>query len=217
MNELLEKFSKKYYSLLTEDFSGINLTRITDWDDFQNKQIKDSIAPYDQIAFFKDKMEEDSLKVDVGFGGGFPLLPMAFTLPKRKFLGIETRRKKVDVVSQISDELKLKNVSFLHSRIEGTLFDIESVITLKAVGKVYDFLSKINTTKKVTVFFYKGPGFYEQESDQIKKASKNWDIVCEEELIVPFTEKRIIIGFQNKNVLHGTKKTNDLVKISQFK
>jgi 16S rRNA (guanine527-N7)-methyltransferase len=209
------EFSRKYYDLLTTEFSGINLTRITDYDEFVLKQIDDSLAPLYQSEVFVSELNKTGVMVDIGFGGGFPILPMANELKDKSFIGIETRNKKVTVVTQIGKALGLDNFKLIHSRIENIIFDKPVTCTLKAVGKVNDFLSKINSTKEITVFFYKGPGFYELEEDQIKLAKKKWDVIEEKELSVKGTEKRLLIGFKSKNVPCGTTKvTNELVKLS---
>ena len=213
----MNSFTKKYYDLLTGEYSGINLTRITDIDEFQSKQIDDSILPIHHSDIFKSSIDSAELIIDVGFGGGFPLLPLAHIFPEKKFLGIETRGKKVDVVEDIANKLGLTNISFLHARIEKVLIDKETVVTFKAVGKVNDFLSKINSNKKVKVFFYKGPNFYKLEEDQIKNALKSWEIIEEKEIQLPGTEGRLLIGFTNKKVPCGTISSNQLVKVSSIK
>ena len=213
----MNKFSREYFDLLTSEYAGINLTRINEFNDFHNKQILDSIAPYEESTIYKEYVDKADFCLDIGFGGGFPILPMAKILPNKKFIGVETRNKKVKVVRDIAEKLNLKNVKLHHCRIENILIDRNTVCMLKAVGKVYDFLSKINSTKSVTVFFYKGPSFYEQEADQIEKAKKNWEIVENKVLDVPGTEKRLIVGFRSKNVPCGTAKiTNQLVKLSSI-
>jgi 16S rRNA (guanine527-N7)-methyltransferase len=213
----MQDFAKQYFDLLNGDFAGINLTRIKDFDDFYNKQILDSVIPLEQSQTFQDAINSHDLYIDVGFGGGFPILPLAHRLPKKSFIGIETRKKKCDVVGQIADRLKISNVSFQHARIENVLIDKEAVVSFKAVGKVNDFLLKLNPSTKIKVFFYKGPGFYDLEKDQIELAKKEWNIICEDELVVPGTEKRYLIGFENKNVLRGTKDIKQLVKVSDIK
>lgn len=212
----MKEFAKEYFRLLTEDYKTINLTRINEYSDFFNKQIIDSIEVYKQSIVFKEALDRSKIMIDIGFGGGFPILPMANLLSDIKFLGIETRKKKCTVVGEISDKLGLRNVNFLHSRIEEVLIDKEVVCTLKAVGKVGDFLSRINTSKKIKVFFYKGPGFYELEKESLQTALRDWKIIEEKEIIVPNTDKRLIIGFENKNVPHGTVKDNKLVKVSSI-
>lgn len=213
---MMDQFTKDYYRLLTEDYVGINLTRIIDFEEFRNKQIEDSIISYKKSTRFKMDLDKCQLMVDVGFGGGFPILPMAKLLPNYKFFGIETRNKKVITVGKIAEELGLKNIHLIHSRVENILFDINTVVTFKAVGKVWDFLSKLSTTKKIQVYFYKGPNFYELEKDQIEIAKKSWNIIEETEFIVPGTDKRYLIGFENKERIISANNVNQLVKLSTF-
>ena len=91
-------------------------------------------------------------------------------------------------------------------------------ITLKAVGKVADFLSKINANQQVQVFFYKGPNFYSLEKEQIDLALEGWDIIEEIEINLPGVDKRYLIGFQNKNLLSKStnKQLKNLVKLSDL-
>jgi 16S rRNA (guanine527-N7)-methyltransferase len=213
----MKQFVLKYYELLTDTYRSINLTRITNYDDFYTKQILDSIEPIHQSKTFEAGLAKFNLIIDVGFGGGFPILPLAFQLPNHQFIGIETRRKKVDVVSEIASSLQILNTKFLHERIENILIDLDAIITFKAVGKVYDFLSKINIKPNINVevYFYKAKNFYELEQNQLTLAQEFWEIICEDEISIPGVDKRYLIGFKNKhkNVPRGTK---DLVKVSSI-
>lgn len=211
---MVDKFSEQYFELLNNEYKGINLTRITDFNDFLNKQIVDSIKPLEASPVFKNSLDKSKRLVDVGFGGGFPILPLANICDKYQFVGIETRGKKVKVVAEIAEVLGLKNVSLFHERIENVFIDVPAVVSFKAVGKVWDFLNKINTNQKLQVFFYKGPNFYTLEADQIKKAKEEWNIIEEVEIEVEGTEKRLLIGFENKNVPRGTKQK--LVNLSSL-
>ena len=78
------------------------------------------------------------------------------------------------VVSEIANKLALNNVNLIHERIENIFIDIPAICTFKAVGKVHDFLCKINTDQKLQVFFYKGPNFYTLEQEQINLSKKDW-------------------------------------------
>lgn len=212
----MNNFSRKYFDLLTNEYRGINLTRINEFNEFQDKQITDSIKPYEVSDVFQKLINKYGLFVDIGFGGGFPILPMANLLPEVNFVGVETRNKKVKVVAEIANKLDLKNVRLVHSRIEDFYLDKNCVCTLKAVGKVNDFLSRISTNKEIFVFFYKGPNFYELEKDELVQAQLNWEIIEETQIQVPGTEKRYLIGFRNKNVLRGTNNIKNLVKLSSI-
>jgi 16S rRNA (guanine527-N7)-methyltransferase len=44
----LDQFTDKYLELLTGEYAGINLTRITNAQEFKDKQIIDSLAPLEQ-------------------------------------------------------------------------------------------------------------------------------------------------------------------------
>ncbi|MBC75726.1 MAG: hypothetical protein CME64_06900 [Halobacteriovoraceae bacterium] len=213
---MIEEFAKDYFDLLVGEYAGINLTRINDFDEFYNKQILDSIEPIQQSKIFFDEIKAKGAFIDVGFGGGFPLLPLAKILPEIQFFGIETRNKKVKVVSEIANKLGLNNIKFLHSRIENVLIDRSAVCSLKAVGKVNDFLEKFNSDQDISVYFYKGPNFYELEGDQLKVAKRNWSVKEEREIIIPGTDKRYLIGFEPKNVPCGTKRIKQLVKVSDI-
>ena len=103
-------------------------------------------------------------------------------------------------------------------RIENLLFNQSVSVSFKAVGKVNDFLSKLNADTEIKVFFYKGPNFYQVEQEQLKSATKDWELVEEKEIKLQGIEKRYIFGFKNKTVLRRTqdKTTNNLVKLSQL-
>jgi 16S rRNA (guanine527-N7)-methyltransferase len=207
-------FSTRYLQILNTKLKGLNLTKILDPDEFYNKQILDSIYPYQQSDFFKQQVEKYRIVVDVGFGGGFPILPLAHLLPHIQFIGVETRRKKVDAVKLLAGELGLKNVKLIHSRLEDFFIDKESVITFKAVGTIGNYLPIIHHSKNVSVFFYKGPSFYELESKDLEAVKKDWLLHPVSELDVPNTEKRILVPFTNQNVPRGTPKS--LVKLTDF-
>ena len=90
----MKEFSQKYLELLTGEFSGINLTRIDGPEEFYNKQILDSVLPMEKSAVFRNALEKTKILVDIGFGGGFPILPLAFKNLDKKFYGFEKKEKK---------------------------------------------------------------------------------------------------------------------------
>lgn len=211
----MKEFAKKYLDLLTGEFAGINLTRIESPDDFYNKQILDSVMPMTESKVFRNCLENTKLVVDVGFGGGFPILPLAFKNPDVKFIGMEARAKKAQVVQSIAKTLGLTNATLKHQRLDFVDFDVDTVITFKAVGKVQDFLPMIRTEKTVYVFFYKGPNFYELE-DIEELLEKDWELIEEKSYDVPGTEGRVLLGFKNRKVLRGTFVTEKIIKFSSL-
>lgn len=209
----MKEFSQKYLEMLTGEFAGINLTRIESPEEFYNKQIMDSVLPEIHSKVFKKALEKTGILVDIGFGGGFPILPLAFTNPDKKFIGLDARAKKVQIVSKIATSLNLKNVKLLHQRFEEIIFDKDAVITFKAVGKVSDLLPLLKTNKTLYVFFYKGPNFYELED--IETLLDSWELIEEVAYDAEGTEGRVLLGFKNINVLRGTK-TPKNIKFSEL-
>lgn len=209
----MKNFSKHYLELLTGEFSGINLTRIESSDEFYQKQIVDSILPQKESEVFAKCLNATKVMVDIGFGGGFPILPLAYQNPEVRFFGFDARAKKAQVVSQIANRLGLKNVKLMHQRFEEIIFDRDVVVTFKAVGKVSELLPLFKTSKNLYVFFYKGPNFYELED--IEEVLDNWELIEETSYDVAGTEGRLLLGFKNKNVLRGTKTAKN-IKFSEL-
>ncbi len=207
-------FSIRYLHVLKTKLAGLNLTNILDPDEFYHKQILDSINPYLQSELFKKDVAKTGVVVDVGFGGGFPILPLAKLLPDVKFVGVESKRKKVDAVKLIAEELGLANVKLVHARLEDFYFDRPATVTFKAVGTVADYLPAIQrNSNNLSVFFYKGPNFLELEEKSLEGLG-DWTLRENQEIQVPGTQQRFLVSFSSKNVPRGTPKF--LVKLSDF-
>ena len=212
----MKEFSQRYLRILNSDLKGLNLTRILDEDEFYQKQILDSIIPIEKTKLIMNELKKRKLLIDVGFGGGFPVIPLSYLFPEVKFVGFEGRGKKVKAVQKIASHFNLKNVSLFHKRIEDILIDLEVVITFKAVGSVNKLLACINSTKAVYVCFYKGPNFSEKEGDE--SLIKGWKFVEEKEFEIPGTDGRVLLIYKNTSVPCGTSSKNkiNLVKLSDL-
>ncbi len=74
---------------------------------------------YDAKETIKTYLELIGYKViDVGTGGGFPLLPLAMTNPDVKFTWIDARRKKVGTINKMVTQLEIPNARAIRGRIE---------------------------------------------------------------------------------------------------
>lgn len=212
--ENIRNFADRYFDILFGELAGLNLTAIRDRDSFYNLQILDSLYPALHCKNLNESIQKSSITIDIGFGGGFPLLVLANEFPKSKFIGFEARRKKVDAVNLIAQRLGLNNVVAHHRRIEEIEIDKSATIVLKAVGKAQDYLPKINfSNKPLECYFYKSNKFYDDELPFLAKLN-NWSLFLEDEIEVPSTDKRLIIGFKPKNVPRRTYK--NLAKLSEF-
>lgn len=207
----LNKFTDFYLSFLKNELSGLNLTRITNRDDFFVKQIEDSVLPLQKINLMAKVIKETGYLIDLGFGGGFPILPLREVADSDiKILGVDARKKKVDAVRRISKSYKQKNITFVHSRIEDIVFDEASVFTIKAVGDINKILNLINCRKGSHAFFYKGKNLDELEPNY--KVNKGWKFIDEVKFFVGDYERIIVIFKKSEDII--VDKT--LVKLSQF-
>ncbi|MDA8793463.1 class I SAM-dependent methyltransferase [Bacteriovoracaceae bacterium] len=221
-HQALRDFSTRYLALLENEYSSINLTNIKDPDEFYLKQIIDSIYPFVAIERMNSNLMQANYIVDIGFGGGFPILPLAILFPDKKFIGIEARSKKVKVVGEISDKLGINNVTFYHSRLEDIIFDEGDVLlTLKAVGKADSLLDKIYVKTEgpcdFSVSFLKGPGY---SSNEAFYGNGLWDLEYDEEFQLndELTKEQILRRILLFKLTGETSKKskNKLVRFSQI-
>ena len=191
----MKDFSNRYRSFLINEFKNINLTKILGEEDFYHKQILDSILPLQCSRMFSQSLEKNNLLLDVGFGAGFPLIPLAHSLPETRCCGIEAKAKKVEVVRQIGENFAMQNVHLFHARLEEFFIDVSLALTFKAVGTVTDCLKKIRTDKTVQAFFYKGPRFHHLEGSE--NLPDGWVLIEECSFPLRGTNGRIFLGFEN--------------------
>ena len=86
----------------------INLTRITGLDDYYIRHVADSLS----IGLFIPEILTDELTVvDVGCGGGFPMLPLAWANSKLAITGLEPKKKKSEFVAAQIKKHGLENVA----------------------------------------------------------------------------------------------------------
>ena len=78
--------------------------------------IMDSLAILDQRIC---PLNIEGMQVlDIGTGGGFPLLPIAMCFPEVKCTGLDSTEKKIRAVENMAKELSLNNVNLICGRTE---------------------------------------------------------------------------------------------------
>jgi 16S rRNA (guanine527-N7)-methyltransferase len=93
--------------------SRINVISRKDMDNFYIHHVLHSLAIAKYTSFSKG-----AGILDVGTGGGFPGIPLAILFPEAGFTLLDSIEKKIKVVSEITKELGLSNVSTIRKRIE---------------------------------------------------------------------------------------------------
>ena len=119
----LEKF-EKFLDLFMDKNSKINLSAIREKDAIIEKHFIDSIM----LNVFLElsppltppsKGGGQKVKVlDLGTGGGFPLIPLAIINPEVSFTGLDSVWKKLKAVEEFAEQLELKNISTINWRAE---------------------------------------------------------------------------------------------------
>ena len=109
-DEEIDKFYQ-YKNLVLEWNEKINLTAITDDMDFIMKHFVDSLT-------INRYIENGKSIIDIGTGAGFPGIPIKITNPENKIILFDSLNKRIKVLEDITNKLKLKNVQLIHGRAE---------------------------------------------------------------------------------------------------
>ena len=96
---LIEKWNKAY-----------NLTAVREREAMVRLHILDSLAILPHLY--------GKRLIDIGTGAGLPGIPLAIYRPDMEFVLLDSNAKKTRFVQQAILELRLKNVSVIHSRVE---------------------------------------------------------------------------------------------------
>ena len=125
----IEQFSKlkKIYS---EWNNKINIISRKDIDNIYERHVLHSLV----IAKFI-KFNNRTTVLDLGTGGGFPGIPLSIIFPDVNFILVDSIRKKIVVVDEIINSLKLKNVKSEWSRAENLDYKYDFLVT-RAVAKM---------------------------------------------------------------------------------
>ncbi len=152
--QLIEKWNKTY-----------NLTAVRNREEMARLHILDSLTVLPYI--------HGNRVADIGTGAGLPGIPLAIFLPNVEFILIDSNSKKTRFVQQAILELKLKNVTVLHSRVENVQPDkLFSTVTMRAFASLQDImrLTEHLITPSGILLAMKGQRPDQKEIDVLKKA-----------------------------------------------
>ncbi|HWQ79116.1 MAG TPA: 16S rRNA (guanine(527)-N(7))-methyltransferase RsmG, partial [Anaerovoracaceae bacterium] len=110
--ETMSKF-QRYMELILEWNEKVNLTSITEKDEFIIKHYMDSVS-----VCGSSQMKAAQRIIDVGTGAGFPGIPLAILFPEKRFLLMDSLNKRIRIIAELAREIGLKNVEFRHGRAE---------------------------------------------------------------------------------------------------
>ena len=100
-----------YLGLLIKWSKAYNLTAVRNPDEMVSRHLLDSLSIMGQIG-------HGERWLDVGSGGGMPGIPLAIMFPEKQIVTLDSNGKKTRFQTQVKLELKLDNLSVVHSRVE---------------------------------------------------------------------------------------------------
>ena len=163
----LKPLQKHQFSKMQEIYqewnAQINVISRKDMDNFYTHHCLHSLA----IAKLNLIRPGETI-VDVGCGGGFPVIPLAVLMPDVQFVAVDSIGKKIKVVNAVIEALDLKNVTTHNGRIEDVKGQYDWVIS----RAVTDLKTFVGWTWKKTIngiLYLKGGDIAQEIADARRK------------------------------------------------
>ena len=102
-----------YMNMVIEKNKVMNLTAITEPEEFQLKHYADSLS-----ILTTNYINPESTMIDVGTGAGFPSLPIKIARPDIRLTMLDSLNKRIRFLDEVIATLSLKNVETIHARAE---------------------------------------------------------------------------------------------------
>jgi len=121
---------RSLYDIYKDLNNKVNLISRKDFENFYLHHIIHSLS----ITKFELIKDENNI-IDLGTGGGLPGIPLAIYYNRKKFLLVDSIRKKISAVDKIINKINAKNISTLNNRAEN--LDIKAdIIICRSVSSV---------------------------------------------------------------------------------
>lgn len=102
-----------YFHLLVEWNEKMNLTAITEEKEVYLKHFYDSL-----LVGLKMALNPQAAICDVGSGAGFPSIPLKILYPELSVTIVDSLKKRITFLQELTDQLGLTNVHLYHDRAE---------------------------------------------------------------------------------------------------
>ena len=128
------KIYKSLYDIYNEKNKKVNLISRKDFENFYLHHIIHSLS----ITKFALVKKENKI-IDLGTGGGLPGLPLAIYYNNKKFILVDSIKKKISAVDEIIKELNIKNISTINNRVENLNINAD-IIICRSVSSVENII-----------------------------------------------------------------------------
>lgn len=102
-----------------DENTRINLTALREPEKCWIGNVLDSLS----ILEILEKIGNPKTLIDVGTGGGFPLLPLALAMPDARLTGLDSTAKKIEAIRRIAKDRNIGNVTLVAARAEDAARD----------------------------------------------------------------------------------------------
>jgi 16S rRNA (guanine527-N7)-methyltransferase len=158
-----------YMKELIEWNEKINVTAITDEKMFIVKHYIDSLT-------VSKYLEHSKKIIDIGTGGGFPGIPLKIINKEKEFTLIDSVNKKLNVIREISKNIKLEKLEIIHTRAEDLAqkndyrekYDIATTRAVSNFTTIIEYMLPFVKVNGIAICM-KGPN-YKDELEEAKKA-----------------------------------------------
>ena len=116
-DEQLSQFNK-YMDMVIEKNKVMNLTAITEPEEFSLKHFADSLSVVSAVEAALPICSEPVSMIDVGTGAGFPSVPLKIAFPGIRLTLLDSLNKRIGFLNDVISELGLKDTVTIHSRAE---------------------------------------------------------------------------------------------------
>ena len=193
---------QKFYDLVIDWNTKINLTAITDEKEFAIKHVMDSLSLWDDEKFSNVKKI-----LDVGTGAGFPAIPIKIFKPNVEIFLLDSLNKRVEFLKKVAAELNLENVTCLHGRAEdfarqNNFRESFDLVTARAVARLNIISEYCLPFVKIGGIFaaLKGKQFQDEvaEAENAVKILGGGKIICAEKTLPELPDVRAVVYIDKK-------------------
>lgn len=192
----------KYYELLVEWNSFMNLTGITEFSEVMKKHFIDSLS----LVTCCDLSDHLSL-IDVGTGAGFPGIPLKIVFPNMQVTLLDSLKKRINFLDEVIEQLELTGIQTIHGRAED--FAKPDKLRQKFDISVSRAVANLSTLSEYCIPFIKVGGIFasyksEKVTDELEASQKAVSLlgcrmVRKEDFLLPNSDmNRTIILFQKE-------------------
>lgn len=196
---------ERLYDVVVEANRTMNLTRITEREEFFFKHILDSALPFFLVPALV-ALPDELRAADLGSGAGFPGLVLARLRPGWQMALIERTQKKADFLERAARELGLENVTVIAQNAREVSIPRRDLVTARAVGPIADVTrsAKDLLRKNGLLVHYKGGTLKEDELVKGYEAAKGCRMAQDEpvEYSLPNGDGRTIVIARFKGLPH---------------